>query len=303
MLADKHTILTEIGKLIAGRVCPVPGARIVKHDSDIHSHHCMSMPILGFTVQGRKYIRAGEYEFSLKPGTLMATCVDMPSTATIIGATPARPFLSIVIDLNTQIITELLPDLPNPGRNGQGEYPTSFWIMETRPNMLGAFLRLARLMHQPDYVPVLGPMIIREIHFLCLISPIGAILSQLYRHGGRDHQILEVMTWLKSHLEQTVVIEDLARRANMSVSSFHRHFKTLTGITPLQYHKSLRLYEAQRLMMTEDMRVSEASAAVGYESVAQFNREYRRMFGAPPRRDIHERMKKLTEIGAGTNLI
>lgn len=151
-------------------------------------------------------------------------------------------------------------------------------------DLLGCFLRLVGLLDKPEQIRIRAPMAIREIHYLLLAGPQGRNLRLLNTLGTQSHQIPRAITWLKEHYKAPFQVEELARRVNMSLSTFHRYFKDITGLSPLQFHKQLRLYEAQRLMLLEDRKASRALTTVGYESETQFNREYKRLFGEPPHR-------------------
>ena len=151
--------------------------------------------------------------------------------------------------------------------------------------------RPARILDTPERIPILAPLVIREIHYLLLIGPQGAGLRQLNTHGTQANSIALATDWLRKNYRTPLLVSQLARQVNMGTSTFHRHFKEVTGMSPLQYHKRLRLYEAQRLMLAGEMDAGSAGLAVGYESTAQFNRDYKRLFGEPPLRDL-KRMRR-----------
>ena len=142
-------------------------------------------------------------------------------------------------------------------------------------------------------ISVFAPLILRELHYLLLVGPQSEMLRELYARGARDNRIIDAIRILKKHLNRSISMETLAKKVNMSISSLHRQFKRITGVSPLQYHKRLRLSEAQRLMLAANERADIAAIAVGYESITQFNREYKRMFGEPPRRDVMARKERL----------
>lgn len=271
----------------------VPGTKFIRRLQNERSKTCFDQPLACLTAQGHKIIHAGPHELETGPGRLLVTSVDMPSTSAILDASPENPYLCVCVYLDRKILADILAEMPDATASA-GHSDPSAWIMQAGANFLDAFLRLCRLSENPAYARILAPLIIREIHFLLLASPGGGCLRNLYMRGARDSRIIDTIAWLKQNLTAPISMESLAGMAHMSISSFHRHFKTLTGHSPLQYQKKLRLYEAQRLMLAEDMRVAEAALTVGYESVTQFNREYRRMFGAPPRRDISRLKNRLT---------
>ena len=141
-------------------------------------------------------------------------------------------------------------------------------------DVLDAFLRLTELLDTPDQIPVLAPMIVREIHYRLLVGPRGRFLRAVNTAGSRGNRIAKAIAWLRNNYKEPLQVDELARKVNMAPSTFHRHFKQITTLSPLQYQKRLRLYEAQRLMLVENEYDSSACLAVGYESPTQFNREY-----------------------------
>lgn len=165
-------------------------------------------------------------------------------------------------------------------------------IADASSDILEMFLRLVELIEKPEQIPIRAPMMLRELHYLLLISPHGENLRHLNTIGTQNNQVVQAIDWLRHNYKKSLKVDVLARQVSMSTSNLHRHFKLLTGISPLQYHKQLRLYEAQRLMLVENERVSNAALSVGYESVTQFNREYKRLFGEPPLRDMNRRRER-----------
>ena len=152
--------------------------------------------------------------------------------------------------------------------------------------LLDAFCRLLTLLEQPDEIPALAPLIQQEICYRLLKSEHGMRLQQMVSVGNHGYQIARTIEWMKSNYHESVKVEDLAKKAGLSISAFHSHFRSMTAMSPLQFQKKMRLNEARRLMLTEHIDASEAAFSVGYESPSQFSREYSRLFGAPPLRDI-----------------
>jgi transcriptional regulator GlxA family with amidase domain len=159
-------------------------------------------------------------------------------------------------------------------------------VAEVSADLLDACLRLVGLLETPERIPVLAPMIIREIHYFLLMGPEGEFFRLLGTHQTVNNQIAQAVSWLRTHYREAFNLSELVGQANMSQASFCRHFSRITGMSPIRFQKRLRLYEAQRLMLTEDKSAETAAYEVGYESPNQFNREYKRQFGEPPRRDI-----------------
>ncbi len=158
--------------------------------------------------------------------------------------------------------------------------------------MLDAFLRLAELIEKPQEASIMGGLLLREIHYRLLSGPFGRMLRSLNTFGTPGHQITRAVCWLKENYKEPLRVEELAGRMNMAPSTFHKYFKDVTTLSPLQYQKRLRLSEAQRLLLANECDVAEAAYAVGYESAAQFNREYKRLIGQPPRKAVANRRSK-----------
>lgn len=270
----------------------IEGLSFVRKDDVCHSSKCFSRPMATLIIQGEKRITLGSRELDIHIGQCLVTCVDTPSASIILNATPQTPFLCVSFLLDRKILTDLLLEMPPETRPQRPEY-MRMPVMDASAGLIAAFLRFSELTVRPEAVPILAPLLQRELHYLLLAGPQGGILRDLYMNGARDNRILDAISWLKQHTQISISVEQLAKKVHMSVSSLHRHFKNITGLSPLQYHKQLRLYEAQRLMLVENERADMAALAVGYESITQFNREYKRMFGEPPHRDIMRRKTNL----------
>jgi transcriptional regulator GlxA family with amidase domain len=179
-------------------------------------------------------------------------------------------------------LAEIQPPKVNSGSNPEDFTHRGMAVTDVDPYVLDAFLRLAELINDKERQKALAPLIIREIHYRLLTGPLGNQLRLINTIGSRSNQIAQAIAWLKSNYNKPIHINELAKIANMAPSTFNRYFRHLTNLSPLQYQKRLRLYEAQRLMLMENQNVSNAAILVGYESPTQFNREYKRMFGIPP---------------------
>lgn len=245
-------------------------------------------PHVAIVVQGSKCAVIGAQEYRYGENQYLITGVDMPSSFYILNPSPEKPFLAVSLDLDGYLLTQLAAEVP-PSVRSENRPCQGVTLANAEPDLLGAFLRLTDLLDKPEQIPVRAPIIIREIHYLLLIGPGGNDLRQLNTLSTQSNQIAQAISWLRKNYRESLQVDELARRVNMATSTFHRHFKEITGLSPLQYHKRLRLYEAQRLMLTENHNASSASLAVGYESGTQFNREYKRLFGEPPHRDMSQR--------------
>lgn len=266
----------------------IDGLKLTRREAVNQAENCFGTPCVAVIIQGEKCTLIGSREYRYGENQYIVTGVDMPSAFYVVNPRADRPFLAMSLDIDPYLLTQLAADVPPPA-HAENRQCRGAAIGEAGPDMLDAFLRLMDVLDRPERREVLAPMIIRELHYLLLIGPQGENLRQLHTLGTRGNQIAQAIAWLKGNYRQTLQVDALARRVHMATSTFHRHFKEVTGLSPLQYHKRLRLYEAQRLMLTEDHTASSASLAVGYESGTQFNREYKRLFGEPPHRDMAQR--------------
>lgn len=256
---------------------------LTRREEGNQSENCFYGPSVGIIVQGTKRAVIGSDAYTYGEGQCLVTGVDMPSSFYVVGASPQQPFLAVGLNLDKYLITRLaaeIPPAPDPD-----SYKGVF-VADVDADMLNAFLRLVDLLDKPGQIPVMAPLIIREIHYRLLVGPQGALLRRLNTLGTQSNQIAKAIVWLRSNYRKPLSVDSLARQVNMATSTFHRHFKEVTSLSPLQFHKRLRLYEAQRLMLVENRDAAGAGLAVGYESPTQFSREYKRLFGEPPRRNV-----------------
>lgn len=265
----------------------INGFNLVRREDDGKPEQCFEKPLVGLVVQGTKHSLMGGQEYIYTENQSIVAGVDMPISSYVINPTPEKPFLFLYLYLDRHILSSLAMEMaPDAIETEESESVT---IADADADLMEMFLRLVELLEKPEQIPVRAPMMLRELHYLLLISPHGKNLRQLNTQGTQNNQIFQAIDWMRKHYKNSLRVDELARQVNMSTSNLHRHFKSLTGLSPLQYHKQLRLYEAQRLMLVENERVSNAALSVGYESITQFNREYKRLFGEPPLRDTSRR--------------
>ncbi|MBP7526733.1 MAG: AraC family transcriptional regulator [Syntrophorhabdaceae bacterium] len=257
-----------------------------RHDPKELDQCVIYRPLVAVIVQGSKRSVIGLEEYRYGENHCLVVGVDIPSSSHVIEASPEKPFLTVTLDLNKYLIAQLAAEVPLSSKIGNGAYK-GIAVAELVPEVLDAFLRLVELLEKPERIPALAPMIIREIHYHLLIGPQGEQLRMINTLGTQSNQIAKSITWLKENYKEPLHVEQLARQANMATSTFHHHFKQVTTLSPVQFQKRLRLYEAQRLMLVENEDAGTAAVAVGYESSTQFNREYKRMFGEPPHRHMN----------------
>lgn len=268
----------------------------VRRDDPEFCWHGISKPTASLVCQGSKIIQRGQKQNIAEPGEMIITCVDIPDTVCIANVSDNKPFLCIYFLLDRKIFIELLSQMSFQHLEETAQEATSP-VYSSSPQFLETICRAAKAATNPEDARIIGPLLLKELHYLLLKSPAGASLRTLYMGGSQDSRIIEAINYLKRNLDRPVAMEELARAVYMSVSSLHRHFRKVTGFSPLQYHKELRLYEAQRLMLVENERADAAAQAVGYESVNQFSREYKRKFGLPP----HQAIKALRDIFSGAS--
>jgi AraC-like DNA-binding protein len=254
-----------------------------RHASPI-PNHIIYRPQLCMVVQGAKSIMVGDVAFDYGEMQAMIASVEVPGIGTVVEATPTRPLLVLTLELDVPLLRETMRQLaqsPAPrDDNGLGVY-----VHDIGTELTGCLLRLLGLLSTPHEIPVLSPLLLREIYYRLLTGANGDKLRMLGLPESRMRRVADALHLLRSDFTRPVRIEELATTAGMSASSFHQHFKQLTSMTPLQYQKHLRLLEAKRLMVAEDANVTRAALHVGYESASQFSREYVRMFGLTPKRD------------------
>ncbi len=263
----------------------IPGFAIYRRNSAVQPQPVMYKPVVIIIAQGEKWLRLGDEEYTYGEGDCFIAGVDLPVASCMRDITPATPFVSLSLDLDKSLIAQIVAEVPPA--NGQGS--TLFrgaMVQKVDADLLDAFLRLAELLEKPGQVAPLSPLIIREIHYRLLMGPFGSQLRSIYTFGSQCNQIAWTINWLRHNFAQPFQVDDLAKQVNMATSTFHKHFKEMTSLSPLQYQKRLRLTEARRLMIMGSLDASQACMAVGYESLTQFNREYKRLFGEPPLRDV-----------------
>jgi AraC-like DNA-binding protein len=242
-------------------------------------------PAMCVIAQGAKQVMLADEVYLYDASRYLVVSVDLPVTAQVVQATPDTPYLCFRLDLDAGEIADLLLQssvpAPGPQRASRGLY-----LSEASGSMLDAVLRLVRLLDTPEDIPALAPLAVREILYRSLRSEEGWRLRQIATPDSQTQRITRAIALLRTRFAEPLRIEELAREVHMSPSSLHHHFRAVTAMSPLQYQKQLRLQEARRLMLSENMDAATAGYHVGYESPSQFSREYSRLFGDSPARDL-----------------
>ena len=271
----------NVGRLVT----PIQDFVLSQYDGPTQMTHYMHEPSLCLVAQGAKRVLLGKEVYTYDAYHFLITSVNLPVVAQVVEASRERPFLGLFLKLNRRSIAEMFinSDIPLPRPQQAGR---AIAVSEVTLPLLDAFIRLIDLLDTPEDIPIVAPLVQKEILYRLLIGDQGERLRQMGAAGTQSHQIARTVDWLKENFNRPLQVEELASFAKMSTSTFHRHFRAVTSMSPLQFQKSLRLHEARRLMLTDHLDAASAAFHVGYESHTQFSREYSRMFGAPPLRDI-----------------
>lgn len=236
-------------------------------------------------LQGRKHKRFGEKDIVYGAGDIVVNCIDLPTDSVIEEASEDKPFISILLDLDRAELTNLALQMTYTLPNENTKEVKSLLVEPCPEDVMENFLRLLQLSERPHAISLLAPILKREIHARLLVGSMGASIRSVHAYGTRANQIASAITLIKERFRESISMEELASLVNMSAASFHRHFKSLTGCSPLQYQKELRLHEAKRLLRGRHLSVSETSYATGYASISQFSADYKLFFGITPKED------------------
>lgn len=271
----------------------IPALTLHRRSTPTDPLHCIYNLGLGVVAQGEKQVLIGSDTFAYGPAQSMLTTIDVPVVSHVTRASAREPFLGLMLTLDVRTVRQVGAELDLARMRRDAVYRAiSFEPIEAA--LVAALVRLVAVLDEPALAPRLAPLIQQEVIIRLLTGPHGPRLLQLVTSGSPSQQIARVVAWLKQHFVETLRIDELADRAHMSPSTFRQHFRALTGVSPLQYQKQLRLQEARQLMLNEHLDAGTAAGRVGYESPSQFSREYSRLFGAPPLRDV-SRLRKVTK--------
>ncbi|MGP8307992.1 AraC family transcriptional regulator N-terminal domain-containing protein [Vibrio sp. YIC-376] len=263
----------------------IPGLRLSRWTTPTPPTSYTHNPSICLIAQGKKRVLLGEDSYTYDANHFLISSVNLPITANIMEASEEAPYLGLIMELDLQEISQLIVDSER-SFNSSKEAQKGIAVGELSNSLLDAFIRLMALLDEPDNIKILAPVIKREIFYRLLMTEQGARLNQIVTTGSHSHQIAKAIDWLKNNFVKPLSVGDLAAYSGMSKSAFYTHFRSMTSMTPLQFQKKLRLSEARRLMLTENLDAMATTFKVGYESPSQFSREYSRLFGAPPSKDI-----------------
>lgn len=267
----------------------VPELKLYRFSRPTDPLHVLYEPAVFVVVQGRKHVTLGDETYVYDRSQYLTVSMDLPVVASVVEASPEEPYLCMTLNVDPRdlaaLIVETRQQLPRDDHDGRALY-----VSPLRAPLLECFLRLVRLLDATEDIPVLAPLILREIDYRLLHSEQFGRLAQMAIGDGRLRRVSGAIAWIKEHFAEPLQIEALAKQVNMSPSALHHHFKAVTAMSPVQYQKRLRLGQARCLLLAGAPNAEAVAYDVGYASASQFSREYARMFGQPPRRDA-ERLR------------
>jgi AraC-like DNA-binding protein len=292
MQASREELIERIARAVRedGNVEPLEGVQLRRASSTTELGHSVSFPALCVVAQGSKEILLGDSVYRYDPVHYLITTAELPIASQITEASKERPYLRFLLKLDPALVGSVMVEAGHPVSQGHAVVK-AIDVSPVDAGLLDAVVRYVRLLDAPADAPFLAPLIKREIVYRLLVGEQGGRLRHIAVLGGHGHRIARALERLREDFDQPLRIEDIARELGMSVSGFHHHFKVVTAMSPLQFQKQLRLQEARRLMLGEDLDATSAGYRVGYGDASHFNREYKRLFGAPPARDV-ERLRE-----------
>lgn len=264
----------------------IAGLHLIRTDQPTLPMPVLYNPCLCIIAQGSKEVRLADQPYRYDPLSYLVASVTLPVSGQVIAASPEMPYLSLRLDIDPTQLGSLIADAGPIGLASTAGAGRGLFVDKIDGALLDAVIRLTRLLESPRDIAMLAPLALREIFYRLLHSHQGRYLHEIAIADSQGQRIARAIDWLNKHYDQPLRIEHLAREVNLSPSTLHHRFKTVTALSPLQYQKQLRLQEARRLMLCEGLEAASASYRVGYESPSQFSREYSRLFGAPPLRDL-----------------
>ena len=283
-LANWYTDAKRENRLYA---TPVEGVSTLRSDPLVRPVQCMIKPALCITIQGSKAATFGSKLYEYPAGHGLVVTAEMPERGTVCAPSKEKPYLGLVLELNLQTLQELVEEDSAESRTNTKCRGAGPYTLELNNQIIDCAIRTMRLFSTPEAIAALYPGIMRETCYWLLRGPGGDQLRRIMvTANGHDRRVMQAVQDLRDRFRESVHVEELAKAVHMSPTTFHRQFKMITSMAPLQYQKQLRLFEARRLMISDHASVENAALEVGYVSVSQFSREYVRMFGSPPRREI-----------------
>jgi AraC-like DNA-binding protein len=297
--ANREELVERIGRAIRqdGTTQPLQGLHLSRSSSPTEPLHAVSEPSVCVIAQGSKEVLLGDSRYQYDPLHYLLVTIELPHISQVLEASKERPYLSLRLSLVPTLVGTVMLEAGHASPRDHADV-RAIDVSVLDGNLLDAFVRLVRLLDSPAEVRVLLPLITRESIYRLLMGEQGARLRHLAILGGYTAHIARAVERLRQDFDQPLRIESLAHELGMSVSALHHHFKAVTAMSPLQFQKRLRLQEARRLMLGEDLDAASAAYRVGYHDASHFNREYKSLFGVPPMRDV-QRLREAAFSSAG----
>lgn len=261
----------------------IPRVAMVQGEIPEHMLAAVYEPMINLILQGSKSMTVADRTLDYDPATYFVMSIDLPAVGQVHPSADGEPYLAVSLTLDPVVLTTLLADLPKP--LGQHEQDSGFSVAAVTPELMDAWVRMLRLMGRPEEIAALAPIYEREILYRVLQGPHGWMLRDIAAPDSAMARVNLAIQHIRQDFAEPIRVDALAQLAAMSVSAFHRHFKAVTALSPLQYQKRVRLLQARTLMVANARSVTRAAFEVGYESATQFSRDYTRVFGLPPSRD------------------
>ncbi|WP_205350863.1 AraC family transcriptional regulator [Pseudomonas fluorescens] len=261
----------------------IPRVAMVRGEIPEHMLAAVYEPMINLILQGSKSMTVADRTLDYDPATYFVMSIDLPAVGQVHPSADGEPYLAVSLTLDPVVLTTLLADLPKP--LGQHEQDSGFSVAAVTPELMDAWVRMLRLMGRPEEIAALAPVYEREILYRVLQGPHGWMLRDIAAPDSAMARVNLAIQHIRQGFAEPIRVDALAQLASMSVSAFHRHFKAVTALSPLQYQKRVRLLQARTLMVANARSVTRAAFEVGYESATQFSRDYTRVFGLPPSRD------------------
>ncbi len=297
--ANREELVERIARVMRedGTVQPLQGLHLSCSSLPLAPVHSVIEPSVCVIAQGSKEVLLGESRYQYDPSRYLLTTVELPRVSQVLEASKERPYLSLRLELAPTLVSSVMVEAGHASPAGHADV-RAIDVSPLDVHLLDAFVRLVRLLDSPAEAQVLMPLITREIIYRLLRGEQGGRLRHLALLGGYTPHIARVVKRIRQDFDQPLRIESLARELGMSIPGLHHHFKAVTAMSPLQFQKRLRLQEARRLMLSEDLDAASAAYRVGYQDASHFNREYKSLFGVPPMRDV-QRLREEVRESAG----
>lgn len=287
------SLIAELSNREGSYDTAVPGLYLSKSSSTSVPRQTINQAVFCVVAQGVKSLLLNDERYVYDPSKYLIVSLDLPAVGQIEEATAEKPFLGLSITLDFAEISSLILEAGLPSLAAPGRQP-GFSVSPLDDDLLDTVIRLTSLLKKPAQIPILAPLVRRELFYKLLLSEQSGLLRHMSAENTQVQRIAVGLEWLRKNAAKPIRMDELAREVNMSTSTMHSWFKEVTAMSPLQFQKQLRLLEARRIMLSETTDAATASRKVGYESPSQFSREYRRLFGFPPLRDI-ERLRSVQE--------